>query len=421
MEETDNHAEISKELSNDSQRQLQSQSQSQSQSILGSPTRSLRNKDKRMPPPPPPPHLSEFISYVNGNGLRSNDTGNNEIQDKVESTGLDKVEQDLKTRLALKKKKNIINNNNNNNNSINITSSANSGTWSIGSNRSITSTTMDLDVLVTKKDIKESLSTFKELNNTSDELIDNLKKVSESFGKFGSIMEKISRNKCSGKYCEMISTFSNYQYLISNQHRYLSEIIEREFKDHIGLIEIKYVKSNSECESIFQAEYIKLIKELKIKEKMENKLRRGKTRNLILYKNNLSSLSNKLDDIDSLRHDYYIDMFNLLEDAHGEILKHAKTVVEQESVIFDKLAEKAKPGNGLDKLIDMNDDDNDNDDNDDDDDGEQDVQNENVQEDENVQNQQEQHENENVHYDNPGLQNELYMKEAIANLCIEPS
>lgn len=383
-------------------------------SIFGSPPQSLRNnREKRMPPPPTPPHLSEFISYVNGSGdVLSNKDDNN---DNNKLPNLDKIHYALKKKLDKKKKNSATNADTTNINPTHpFNSNSSTSTWSLGSGTSMTPTTLDLEVLVTRKDINESLLQFKELNNVCEELSNNLKGVSESFGKFGSIMEKISRSKGSGEYCNMIGTFSNYQYLISNQHRYLSEIIEREFRDHIGTIESEYVKNNSERESIFQAEYGQLVKELKRTEKMESKLRRGKTRNLVLYKNNLNNLSNKLDDIDNLRHDYYVDMFKMLENAHGDILQHSKCIINQEALIFDKLAEKTKPGNGLDALFLDHDVSGHSEEEDeystDVEDGDETIDAENTE-----------NEQEAAAVDDPVLQDKLYMEKAVADLRLDSS
>ncbi|KAG0689180.1 hypothetical protein C6P40_005447 [Pichia californica] len=300
-----------------------------------SPTRSER-KGKRLAPPPPPPHLSEFITYVNGKNSSINN-GNQEIYDTSKNET-----KDVSTKPRDRKKR------------TDITS------WSIHSNmsnpslssmNSMTPTIMDLDVLVTKKDVSESIEQMQELKFTCDNLSNKLKEVSEAFGDFGAIIEKISRSKGSGEYCNALSTFSNYQYLVSNQHRYLGELLQREFAEQLDSIRKEYEEKNQIRRDEFQNEYKKLVRELKNSEVANSKLRKGKIRNLVSYKSNLVNLTNKLENIDHVYHDYYVDSFNMLENVSGKIVEHAKNVVYQESVVFGKLAEKTQPGNGLDILL----------------------------------------------------------------------
>lgn len=303
----------------------------------GSPNRGKR----RNAPPPTPAHLSEFLSYVNGTAAESKDDPDTHTPPPPPS--LDAADGDIKKSLGRKKRSNI-------------TAGSNSSTmaWSIGSdlsNASMTPTTMDLDVLIGKADVHESLANFTELEKVSRELCQGLRSVSELFGRFGSVAEKISRSKGSGEHCDLLSTFSNYQYLVSNQHRYLGEMIERDFGAFLHGIKTDYSTVQQERQAVFDREYRDLARQLKATEKLESKLRRGRTRNLIVYKNNLNNLNNKLDEIDRVYHDYYVDSFHMLEDAHGAILEHAKSVVGQEAVVFGKLAEKTHPGNGLDGLV----------------------------------------------------------------------
>lgn len=299
-----------------------------------SPTRSER-KGKRMAPPPPPPHLSEFLSYVNGGNSGSNASGEMEIDEgKLE---INKV----KHRSGRKKR-------------------TDNASWSIHSNMSnpsltsmtsTTPTTMALDVLVTKKDVSESVEQMQELSRCCEALSQKLKEASDAFGDFGAVIEKISRSKGSGEHCNALSTFSNYQYLISNQHRYLGELLQREFGDKIGDIKNEYEGRNRVRRDEFQSEYKTLVKELKSSEVANSKLRKGKIRNLVSYKTNLASLTSKLDNIDRVYHDYYVDSYGLIEEASGRIVERARSVVRQESVVFGKLAEKTRPGNGLDMLF----------------------------------------------------------------------
>ena len=307
-----------------------------------SPTRSER-KGKRMAPPPPPPHLSEFLSYVNGGNSSINASGEMEIDEgKLE---INKV----KHRSGRKKR-------------------TDNASWSIHSNMSnpsltsmtsTTPTTMALDVLVTKKDVTESVEQMQELSRCCETLSQKLKEASDAFGDFGAVIEKISRSKGSGEHCNALSTFSNYQYLISNQHRYLGELLQREFGDKIGDIKNEYEGRNQARRDEFQSEYKTLVKELKSSEVANSKLRKGKIRNLVSYKTNLANLTNKLDNIDRVYHDYYVDSYGLIEEASGRIVERARSVVRQESVVFSKLAEKTRPGNGLDVLFTEDEDDED--------------------------------------------------------------
>lgn len=314
-------------------------------SLENSPTKSIHRMNRtRMAPPPPPAHLSEFLSYVNGTSNKSKEADDKEDTDKVDGHGLSKVENELKKKLKLNKRRSNLSTA-----TSNITSSNSSMNWSIGSE--MTASTLDLEFILSKRDIKESLQQFKELEDVSKELSDGLKHVSDLFGKFAQVTENISRSKGSGRFCESLGAFSNYQYLISNQHRYLSEVLKTQFGDEINSIKTEFTQQHTERTKVFENEYKELVKELKVSEKLESKLRRSKTRNLIVYKNNLNDLSNKLNQIDHVHHDYYVDSFELLERTHGRILNQEKNVFNQESLIFEKLADKTKPGNGLDGLL----------------------------------------------------------------------
>lgn len=311
----------------------------------------------------PPAHLSEFYSYVN-NTTSDIDTTNESVPDTSINNNTNN------------------NNNNNNNNSINDISSINSSSnfplnsnsnsmnyhhhshsyssdinsrrnsfTTLNSNSSLTSMTMDLPILITNKDFNETVNCYQDLIKNSENYRIALKNLSIVTSEFSNSIENLARCKGSNLISDDLLNVSGLHYLISNQQQILSNTIQYNFEEPLKKYKDDFIKDYKNYELNFKSIINNKIKILKKNENDNKKLVKLKTRNLITYKSNLIKLTNQLDEIDKLKHDYYFNIFEKFSNSANLILEKSCNIIKAELTTFENLSNKGKPGYGLDSLL----------------------------------------------------------------------
>ncbi|GME69416.1 unnamed protein product [[Candida] boidinii] len=302
----------------------------------------------------PPAHLSEFYSYVN-NTSSDMDTTNESIPDTSINTNNNNT------------------NNINTNNSVNDISSTNvssnypshpmnyhsySGIDSrrgsfttLNSASSLTSMTMDLPILITSKDFNEAVNCYQDLIKNSENYRLALKALSIATSEFSNSIENLARCKGSNLISDDLLNVSGLHYLIANQQQILSNTIQYNFEEPLKQHKDDFIKTYKKDEINFKSVINNKIKLLKKNENDNKKLVKLKTRNLITYKSNLIKLTNQLDEIDRLKHDYYFNIFEKFSNSANFILEKSCSIIKAELTTFENLSNKGKPGYGLDSLL----------------------------------------------------------------------
>lgn len=298
---------------------------------------------QRVAPPPPPAHLSEFMSFVNGNGSNNN---NNSEDKRGAKTDIKKdVVKDSAGRHGKTKK------------SIGTPWSIKSGMSGSSdlsdisglsgisvSGLSIPHSTMELDKsqIVGDKEAEESIGRFAELESVCLELGDALEHVSNVYGKLGAIVEQIARRRGSGIHGEALGSLASYEYMVSAQQRYLGEVFRREVAPEVTAVKNEYTIKWREEQQAFNKEYKRVAKELKETEKTDAKLRRSRIRSLVNYRQSLETLAEKVAQVDQTCCTHYMSAAGLLESANAVICDKLNSAVDTQGTMYNRLAEKVK-------------------------------------------------------------------------------
>lgn len=104
-------------------------------------------------------------------------------------------------------------------------------------------------------------------------------------------------------------------------------------------------------ENEFKKQCKELSMKLKLQEKHNIKLSKRRVRNLVLYKESLMNLQAQLDQLETLRHDFYQDSYDLVESTCDNILENVATVSRARVEISENIARKGWSGGGLDDLL----------------------------------------------------------------------
>ncbi|ODV95590.1 hypothetical protein PACTADRAFT_42261, partial [Pachysolen tannophilus NRRL Y-2460] len=216
---------------------------------------------------------------------------------------------------------------------------------------SISPSTLDLQTLITSNDIQTNIENFNKLVETAKNYRNALCLISDAASEFGSALEEVAKTKGSHNSGEGLMNAAGLQFLIANHDQILSKSIKQNFE-----IPIREKINDFKKDAILNdLKFKQLIREklinLKKREKEINKFSKLKTKNLMTYKTNLLSLTSQLDEIDKLKHDFYLSSFELVQDFSQEILNHSGLVVRSQLEISEAIAKKGWSGGGLENLI----------------------------------------------------------------------
>lgn len=266
-----------------------------------------------------PPHLSEFYSIFNNNS--SNSSNNNNIRTD-EANNIRETSNNNYRRTA-----------------------------SLNSNVS-TSTLKDLEILITKRDMSNTLKSINEISHSSKKLINSLSNVSNDFNSFASSIENLSRLKgCDYQNSENLLNASGLFYLLSNVQNIMATTIENFFSHNLTDILGIFQSELDLLDIDFKKNCKKQAEKLKLQEKLSKKFTKNKMRNIFSYRENLSNLQSQLDEFESLKINYYQNSFSLVDKTISSILTVIASLSKAQIELSENIAKKGWSGNGLDSLL----------------------------------------------------------------------
>lgn len=218
--------------------------------------------------------------------------------------------------------------------------------------RSGMSTISDLRTLITKRDMKNTVDAMSSLLSSSQGYAASLREVSVHASSMAQSLETLARLKgCSDQTAERFLSASGLFYLLANNENIMSQCLRLALGDGL-LDEIDDFQIRSKTmENEFKKQCKEQSMKLKLQEKHNTKLSKRRVRNLMLYKESLMNLQAQLDQLETLRHDFYQDSYDLVESTCDNILDNVATVSRARVEISENVARKGWSGGGLDDLL----------------------------------------------------------------------
>ncbi|QLG73984.1 hypothetical protein HG535_0F04960 [Zygotorulaspora mrakii] len=264
------------------------------------------------------PHLSEFYSIVNNTSPRSN----NRLPEPIATHGALKEEDQYNRRMAP------------------------------ASVRSAMSTISDLRTLVTKRDIKDTVDAMNSLFDSSQGYAKSLQEVSKCASLMAQSLETLARLKgCRDDTAERMLSASGLFYLQANHENIMSQCLQGALGDELLNEMDEFQIKSKTMENQFKKNFKDQSMKLKMQERHNIKQSKRKTRNILLYKESLMNLQTQLDQLETLRHDYYQSSYDLVETACDKVLENVATVSRARVEISENIARKGWSGGGLDDLL----------------------------------------------------------------------
>lgn len=274
------------------------------------------------------PHLSEFYSIVN-NKSSPNDRGRHTLQppfmDDVQST-------------STMSRQNVDRGNNYSRRASSV--------------RSGMSTISDLATLITKRDMKSTTDAMTDVLKSSEDYASSLRNVAHSASSMGHSLETLARLKgCNDEAADKLLNASGLFYLIANHEQIMSQtintILGSSLQDDID----KFNMNSKTLENKFKSQCKEQSMKLKLQEKHNVDLSKRKVRNLLLYRESLSNLQSQVDELETLRHDFYQDSYMLVESTCEKLVEDIASVSRAQVEISENVARKGWSGGGLDDLL----------------------------------------------------------------------
>ncbi|ODQ82682.1 hypothetical protein BABINDRAFT_159212 [Babjeviella inositovora NRRL Y-12698] len=260
----------------------------------------------------PPDHLSEFYSLLQGNQNRT-------------SESFPRTDASFAPPLARR---------------------ASNTTFS-----SIGPSVMDLPSLITASDVLQTKQSFLNLVRQAGKYREALLLVSEAASGFALALEDAARCKGSGAAADGLLSAGGLHYLVANHQQILALSIKSAFEvpveKEIEAFETSITRAEAEFRTTIRAKN----QALRARERENLRLSRMKSRNLAQYRTTLQALTFQVDEIDRLKHDYYLSSFEIVQAASERVLDRAGSVVRAQVEIYEGIARKGWSGGGLDDLI----------------------------------------------------------------------
>ncbi|QHS72429.1 Ivy1p [Saccharomyces paradoxus] len=215
-----------------------------------------------------------------------------------------------------------------------------------------TSTINDLQTLITKRDVKETQEALSTLFRNSNAYSDSLLKTSQNGAEIAHSLENIAKLKgCNDETAEKLLSASGLFYLLSNHQlimsKYFNDLLGDNLIDDIDEFQLQ----TKIMENKFKVQSKEQSLKLKLQERHNFDISKRKIRNLISYRESLSSLQARLDQLETLKHDFYMDSYELVENTCSKVLSKVATVSRAQVEISENIARKGWSGGGLDELL----------------------------------------------------------------------
>ncbi|ODV84255.1 hypothetical protein CANARDRAFT_177122 [[Candida] arabinofermentans NRRL YB-2248] len=336
------------------------------------------SSNKKSPMRKPPPHLSEFYSYVNGDSIESPSTNTSptyELKKGITESSFTTQHQsngfgsanidDSPTRQNNRATSGYIPKSPSKTykqsydpsvspllqHTRKYTNQSSTTNSVLSMQSSITPSTLDLETLITKNDVSGTVKCYKDLLKTAGQYREALMVVSNAASEFGRALQDCAKCKGSGEASDGLMTSSGLHYLIANHQQILAHSIQTKFEEPVVDIVEKFQENYETNDLNFKKNIQDKVKQLKRNETANIKLSKKKTRNIISYKSNLLQLASQLDEIDRLKHDYYVSSFDQVQNSSLQILSKVSSIVSIETTIYENIGKKAWSGGGLDDLL----------------------------------------------------------------------
>lgn len=273
------------------------------------------------------PHLSEFYPIMN-----SNNNTNNTLLPGQMMTSPQRSEITPNTSKFLSSR-----------NSMRRPSSVASNSQSIMS---------DLQTLITRHDVKQTKEAMQSLHETANEFQHVLSLVASCSSKMASEFENFAKLKgCNDDTAEKFMNASGLFHLLGNHELIMSQFVNNLLIESINDMSDEFQFKSKSLENNFNSKRKEESLKLKIQEKFNNDFSRRNVRNLISYRESLNNLQNQLDQLESLKYDYYNDSYQLVESTCNKVLKNVASITRAQVEISENIARKGWSGGGLDDLL----------------------------------------------------------------------
>lgn len=274
------------------------------------------------------PHLSEFYSIVNKKNANSHNLSDNSYSSSGNYGGI--IYGDLKSTL-------------------NKSDLTHRRSYSIQSG---VSTISDLRTLVTRRDIDNTTSAISELLKCSTNYSKSLESVSAQSSSMAHSLETLARLKgCNDFTAEKLLSASGLFHLLANHELIMSQVLSGLLSENIEEELDAFKLKSKSLENEFKKQCKEQSMKLKLQEKHNIELSRKKIRNILSYRESLSNLQVQLDQLETMRHDYYQDSYMLVESACEKVLSKVASTSRAQVEISENIARKGWSGGGLDDLL----------------------------------------------------------------------
>ncbi|CCK68105.1 Ivy1p KNAG_0A04280 [Huiozyma naganishii CBS 8797] len=210
----------------------------------------------------------------------------------------------------------------------------------------------DLDTLVTRRDMKLMKEVLTEIQRGSLRYMDSLRETSKRSSELASAFEELARLKgCSDDTAEKILSASGLFHLMANHELILSSSVDNVLNVRVGGEATAFGEMSALLERRFKEANREQTLKLRMQEQLNSKLSKRKTKNLLTYRESLHNLQLQLDEIESLRHDFFQDSYNLVETTCTEVMNNVATLTRAHVEISENIARKGWSGGGLDDLL----------------------------------------------------------------------
>lgn len=215
----------------------------------------------------------------------------------------------------------------------------------------------DIQSFVTKRDVKLTSDALKELHETSYRFSKALNSVATEANAMAKSLESIARLKgCGDDIAQNLLSAGGLFYLVGNHDLIMANYLDEYLGENL-LKDIDEFKVDSKTlENSFKAKSKSETVKLRLQEKHNRQLGKRKIRNLLAYRESLLSLQNTLDDLETLKHNYYVDSYELVESTCSKVLGKVASLSRAQLEISENIARKGWAGGGLDNLLQVSDD-----------------------------------------------------------------
>lgn len=216
---------------------------------------------------------------------------------------------------------------------------------------SLTPLVLDLPAIITSKDRAEYERAIAEVDAASKAYEKALAGVSAAASGLGGALEALARLKGSATHQDQLMACSGLMYLILNHQQVLSLTVGQTFGKLVGTVKSRFHSKAKANDAVFNSELRRRVRALRQLESASQRIARSRTRNMRAYREALQDISNHIDLIDGLKHDYYESLLRLIDDANGRVVRGCGSVARAEFEIHENIARKGWSGGGMEALF----------------------------------------------------------------------